>query len=204
MEYDHDHDHDHDHEADHDHDHDHEHEHEGEIDEHVWTSPVNAIAIVNKIAQIVETKDPDNAEFFEANRKAYVEKLTDLDRQFRDVVSSSKRKTILFGDRFPFRYFADEYGLEYYAAFPGCSAQVEASAATVAFLTDKVKEDKLPVVFTIELSNGKIADAIGEATGAQSLTLNSCHNVTKDQMDSGETYLSLMQKNVETLRIALN
>lgn len=120
------------------------------------------------------------------------------------VVDSAKRKTILFGDRFPFRYFADEYGLSYYAAFTGCSTESEASAATVAFLTDKVKEEQIPVVFTIELSNGKIADSICEATGAKKMTLYSCHNVTKEQMENGATYLSMMMENVDSLRAALN
>ena len=145
----------------------HSHEHEEEPDEHVWTSPKNAIEIVDKITSLICGKDPKNDDSYEKNSADYKEQLEQLDASFREVVDSAKRKTILFGDRFPFRYFADEYGLSYYAAFTGCSTETEASAATVAFLTDKVKEEQIPVVFTIELSNGKIADSICEATGAK-------------------------------------
>ena len=182
----------------------HSHEHEEEPDEHVWTSPKNAIEIVDKITSLICGKDPKNDDSYEKNSADYKEQLEQLDASFREVVDSAKRKTILFGDRFPFRYFADEYGLSYYAAFTGCSTETEASAATVAFLTDKVKEEQIPVVFTIELSNGKIADSICEATGAKKMTLYSCHNVTKEQMENGATYLSMMMENVDSLRAALN
>ena len=182
----------------------HTHHHEEELDEHVWTSPSNAIKIVAQISAQMCEKDAANAEIYQANAKKYTEQLSELDRSFRQVVESANRRTILFGDRFPFRYFADTYGLDYFAAFTGCSAESEASAATVAFLTEKVKAEKLPVVFTIELSNGKIADSICEATGAKKLTLYSCHNITSDQMKDGATYLSMMTENVESLRTALN
>lgn len=182
----------------------HEHDHEEEPDEHVWTSPENAIQIVEKITGILAEKDPANAAAYTANSTAYVEQLRDLDKSFRDTVETGKRKTLLFGDRFPFRYLADAYGLKYYAAFTGCSTETEASAATVAFLTDKTKEEKIPVVFTIELSNEKIADSICDATGAKRLTLHSCHNVSADDFAKGVTYLSLMQQNVAALREALN
>lgn len=194
-------------EDDHDHEeadsHAEEHAEEPELDEHVWTSPKNAIQIVNAIAQAMSEKDAEHAAAYEANRAAYTQQLTQLDEDFRQVVDNAPNKTVLFGDRFPFRYLADEYGLSYYAAFSGCSTETEASAATVAFLTNKVTELNIPVVFTIELSNGKIADSICDATGAQKLTLYSCHNVTKDQMEQGVTYLSMMQQNVESLRTAL-
>jgi len=205
---------DHDHaQADHSHNHEgheddalnHEgHDHEEEVDEHVWTSPVNAIAIVNEIARLMMERDPDNAGAYAENRDAYVGQLRELDQAFRQVVDTGIRRTVLFGDRFPFRYFADAYGLDYYAAFPGCSAQTEASAATIAFLIDKVRQERIPVVCTIELSNGKIADAICEATGAQKRTMYSCHNVTKKQWETGITYLSMMMENAQTLRTALN
>ena len=110
---------------------------------------------------------------------------------------------MVFGDRFPFRYFADEYGLNYYAAFPGCSSETEPSAATISFLIDKVKEKKIPVVCTIEFSNGKVADTICEATGAKKLEFHSCHNVTQEMFDSGVTYVSLMNGNVSKLKEAL-
>lgn len=178
-------------------------EHETEVDEHVWTSLVNAIRIVEKLTAVMSEKDPAHADAFAANTAAYQKELEQLDADFREAVQGSQRKVILFGDRFPFRYLADEYGLSYYAAFSGCSTETEASAATVAFLIGKVKEEKLPVVFVMENSNGKIADSICEATGAQKLTLYSCHVQTKEQHESNATYLSLMQENLENLRTAL-
>ncbi|MGI6722348.1 MAG: metal ABC transporter substrate-binding protein [Anaerovoracaceae bacterium] len=182
----------------------HSEEQEAEKDEHVWTSPKNAIRIMDKITDILCRKDEKNAAAYKENSAAYKEQLQKLDTSFRNIVADAKRRTILFGDRFPFRYFADEYGLKYYAAFTGCSSDTEASAATVAFLTDKVKKEHLPVVFTIELSNGRIADSICEATGAKKMTLYSCHNVTAKQMKDGATYLSMMKKNADSLRQALN
>lgn len=182
---------------------DHE-DHEEETDEHVWTSPQNAIKIVENITSKLCEMDPDNAGSYEKNSAGYIEQLEMLDASFREVVGQAERRTILFGDRFPFRYFADEYGLDYYAAFPGCSDETEASAATVAFLINKVNEEQIPVIFTIERSNGKLADSICEATGAEKRILYSCHNVTGNQLDSGATYLSMMMENVESLRAALN
>lgn len=178
-------------------------EQEAEADEHVWTSPVNAIRIVEKITAVMSEKDPVHAGTFAANSAAYQKELEQLDADFREVVQGGQRKVILFGDRFPFRYLAEEYGLSYYAAFRGCSTETEASAATVAFLIGKVKEEKLPVVFVMENSNGKIADSISEATGAQKSALYSCHNQTKEQHESNATYLSIMQENLENLRAAL-
>ena len=186
------------------HEEDEAHEEEEEVDEHVWTSPQNAMRIVDKIAAVLSEKDAANAADYQANSAAYVEKLRGLDESFRDVVTSGARKTVLFGDRFPFRYLADAYGLKYYAAFSGCSTESEADAATVAFLVDEVKKDQLPVVFTIEFSNGRIADSIADATGAKKLILHSCHNVSAEEMADGATYLSLMEQNVENLREALN
>lgn len=175
-----------------------------EIDEHVWTSPKNAIKITNVIAEKLQEKDKANAEAYKSNTDEYVKALTDLDSSFKNVVSTAKRKTIVFGDRFPFRYFADEYGLTYYAAFPGCSAETEPSAATLAFLVEKINQEKIPVVFHIEMSNEEIAKTISGETGAEVLQMHSCHNVSKDELESGATYLSLMEKNVDNLKIALN
>ncbi|WP_312105291.1 metal ABC transporter substrate-binding protein [Pygmaiobacter massiliensis] len=203
-------------EAEHDHDegesdthtksdaHDEEEHNEHEIDEHVWTSPKNAILITEKISQEMQQRDPNHAETYAKNAAAYLEKLNALDSELTEVTTHAKRKTILFGDRFPFRYLADAYGLNYFAAFSGCSSETEPDASTVAFLVDKVKAEQLPVVFTIELSNGKIADSICDATGARKLTLHSCHNLTKDEWERGETYLSIMEQNVKQLKEALN
>ncbi len=177
---------------------------EVEYDEHVWTSPNNAMLIVQKLCDHLCQIDPANAEDYKSNTNAYIAKLTELDKKFQDVISNAKRKEIIVGDRFPFRYFADAYGLTYYAAFPGCSTDTEASAATIAFLNDKVKKDKIPVVFHIELSNEQVCNSICEATGAKSELLNAVHNVTKDDFEAGATYMSLMEHNVEVLKEALN
>ena len=177
---------------------------EQEYDEHVWTSPVNAMKITQAISDTLCALDEENADAYRANCAAYLGRLAELDATFRAVVQNAAHKTLIFGDRFPFRYFADEYGLDYFAAFPGCSTETEASAQTVAFLIDKVKAEQLPAVFHIELSNEKMANTISEATGAKKLLLHSCHNVTKDQLETGVSYLDLMTQNVEALREALN
>ena len=175
-----------------------------EIDEHVWTSPVNASAIVDKIKELLVQADPENRQIYEENAEAYEAELAELDAEFRDVVDNAGRRLVVFGDRFPFRYFADEYGLDYYAAFPGCASDTEPSAATMAFLINKVKEEEIPAVLKMELSNENIANAIAEATGTEVRTFYSCDNLTAEEFEDGETYLSMMQKNVETLKEVLN
>lgn len=177
---------------------------EEEYDEHVWTSPQNAIVIVEKICGILSEKDPAHAAVFEENAAAYVEELKKLDAAFWEVVNSADRRTLVFGDRFPLLYFVKTYDLEYYAAFPGCSMETEPSAAMIAFLTDKVKEEQIPVVFYLEMSNGKIAEAIAETTGARTAVFYSGHSITADDLAAGEDYLSLMYRNVEALREALS
>ena len=199
----------HEHEEEEEHEHEHgEEEHETHEtltpDEHVWTSPKNAIAIVEQIADVLGELDPEQTAVYEENEKAYVSLLEELDDEFREVVSSAKRDVLLFGDRFPFRYFADEYGLKYYAAFPGCASDTEPSAATMAFLINKAKEEQIPVILKMELSNENIANAIAETTHAKVKTFYSCHNLTAKEFADGETYLSMMKKNVETLKEALN
>jgi zinc transport system substrate-binding protein len=181
----------------------HDHEEEAEYDEHVWTSPRNAKLIVQKIAEVLKQRDAPNAAIYERNTASYLAKLTDLDASFQNMISGAERKTFIFGDRFPFRYFADAYGLSYFAAFPGCSTETEASAATVAFLVDKVRDEKIPVVFHIELSNEKIADTICEETGAKKLLLHAVHNISKRDFDRGENYYDLMSQNVQNLKEAL-
>ena len=183
--------------------HDHEESREEEADEHVWTSPVKAAEITEAIAQKMAELDPANADDYLANAQDYEAKILDLDAQFRQIAENAERKVLVFGDRFPIRYFAEEYGLDYFAAFPGCSSESEPSASTLAFLIDKVREEEIPVVFSIEFSNGNIARAICESTGAVQRTYNSCHNVTKEQMENGATYVSLMSENLEAVREAL-
>ena len=179
-------------------------EHTPEPDEHIWTSPKNAELIVKSICSALEKADPSNAGYYKKNAENYIYKLNRLDGDIRSAVEGAKRKTVVFADRFPMRYFADEYGLEYFAAFPGCSSESEPSAATISFLIEKVKSEHIPVVFFTETSDGKVADTICEASGAEKLLFHSCHNITKQQFDGKATYISLMKQNLKALQTALN
>lgn len=193
----------------HDHEHGEEceeavHLHAEEYDEHVWTSPQNAIFLVENIRDVLCSLDPERSEIYQQNAEGYMLKLKELNQEYQNMIDSAERNVLVFGDRFPFLYLARNYGLEYYAAFPGCSAQTEPNAATIAFLTDKVRDEEIPVIFQLELSNGKIADCIAEVTNAETMVLHSCHTLTRDEQERGETYISLMRKNLEALRKALN
>ena len=186
--------------------HDHEHGeegHEAEYDEHVWTSPRNAALICEKIAAALCEADPANASVYNANLAVYSAELAKLDAAFTGIVADGARKTIIFADRFPLLYFARAYGLTYYAAFPGCSEDAEPSAATVAFIIDKVREEDIPVVFHVELANEDMCDIVCDETGAVKRQFNACHNVTRAQFNAGVTYLDLMWENTEVLKEAL-
>ena len=183
------------------HDHD-EHEDE-EYDEHVWTSPVNAQLICRAISAALCQADPAHASDYTARCVDYCAELQELDADFRGVIANAKRHTLIFADRFPVRYFVEEYGLDYFAAFPGCADDAEPSARTVAFLIDRVREEQAPAVLYIEFSNQKMADIVCEDTGCEKLLFNSCHNVTADQLRGGVTYLELMRGNLETVKEAL-
>lgn len=209
MEHEHDHDHeeDHDHEDPEEHDEEQDHDHEEEADEHVWLSLHCARKLTAAIADTLSGIDPASGERYRANAAVYMEKLADLDGQYAATVSNAKFKTILFGDRFPFRYLADDYGLNYYAAFSGCSAESEASFATILFLTQKVDELGLPAVLTIEHPRTRIAETIVQNTAAKDqkiLTLDSMQGTTAADIQAGMTYLSVMQANLEVLKEALN
>ncbi len=204
-----DHDHDHeDHDHDHDeHDHEHEHEHEEEADEHVWLSLRNAQKLVAALTEALCEADPAHAESFKANAAAYIGKLAALDAQYTEAVNAAAFKTFLFGDRFPFRYLADDYGLEYFAAFSGCSAESEASFSTIIFLSGKVDELSLPAVLTIENPHTRIAQTIVENTKAKNqkvLSLDSMQGTTAADIAAGATYLGIMESNLAVLRDALN
>lgn len=186
------------------HEHHHDDDEEVEYDEHVWTSPMNAITITNKLKDEVVEIDNDNKELYEKNTSSYTNELTSIDKEIKEIVKNAKRKELIFGDRFPLRYFVEEYNLSYYAAFPGCSEQTEASASTISFLIDKVKENEIPVVFHIELSSGKIAQAIAEETDAKVLQFNAAHNISQKDFDAGVTYVDIMRDNIEVLKEALN
>lgn len=175
-----------------------------EYDEHIWTSPVNAMAIVKIINQTLDEALPGEAGRFDENTRAYLGELEELDGEFRQVVAQGKRHMIIVADKFPFRYFADEYGLSYRAAFSGCSSDTEPSARTIAYLIDKIKAEQIPVVYYLELSSHSTARVIGEETGAKPMLLHSCHNVTRREFDQGITYLQLMKRNVEALRAGLS
>lgn len=180
-----------------------EEEHE-ELDEHVWTSVRNAELITERIYDELILIDPDHKDYFRRNTDLYTEKLSELDKEFHETIANSERREIIVADRFPFRYMAYEYGLTYYAAFPGCSTDSEPSAKTLGFLINKVKDDEIPVVFHIEFSNEKIADSVVESSGAKKLMLHSCHNLSEEELNAQKDYLSIMQDNLECLKEALN
>ena len=193
---------DHDEHTDHD-DHDGHHGHEAEYDEHVWTSPVNAKRICEAICDRLCRIDPVNADEYKKNCASFCAELMELDAAFREIVSNASCRTMIFADRFPVRYFVEEYGLEYYAAFPGCAEDTEPSAKTVAFLIDRVREYDTPAVFYIEFSNEKMADIICEDTGCKKFLFHSCQNISADQLREGTGYLELFRANLSALREAL-
>ncbi len=177
-----------------------------EYDEHVWLSLQNAAKLCNHISSKLCEIDTDNKDAYKANTDAYVAKLNALDKQYEDAVGSAKTKTLLFGDRFPFRYLTDDYGLDYYAAFVGCSAETEASFETILFLANKVDKLGLKAILQIESTDGKIAKTIKDATKAKDqtiLTLDSMQSTTSADVKNGAAYLSIMEKNLEVLKDAL-
>ena len=211
MEADHEHEsageHHHEHESAGEHHHEHGEDEEGpEYDEHIWLSVKNAKILCNTIAEKIAEIDPKNAQTYRANAAAYNAKLSILDAQYQKIVDAASKKTVLFGDRFPFRYLVDDYGLSYYAAFVGCSAETEASFKTILFLAKKVDELGIPAVLTIEKSDGKIAKTIIKNTKAKNqkiLTLDSMQSTTSNDVKKGITYLSIMTKNADVLKSAL-
>ena len=183
-----------------------EHEHEEEADEHVWLSLKNAKMLVRVISKALQELDPDSKDIYAANADAYVKKLSALDAEYQTAVDAASNKTILFGDRFPFRYLVDDYGLRYYAAFVGCSAETEAGFETISFLAKRVDEWKLPCVLTIEGAQHKIAETIVRNTTAKNqrvLTMDSMQSTTSKGVKNGTTYLSVMEKNLSVLKEAL-
>lgn len=209
----HNHDEDHDKEEAHGHDHDEEHDgehhhHDGEIeyDEHMWLSLKNAKLAVSEILKVMREIDKDNMSVYEENANGYISELDNLDIEYLEAVKHSKKKTLVFGDRFPFRYLVDDYNLEYYAAFIGCSAETEASLNTILFLANKVDEKKLKAVMTIEGKNHNIAETVVENAKTKDLkilTLDSMQATTKEDVANGATYLQIMKENLEVLKEAL-
>lgn len=186
--------------------HDHEHHHAPEYDEHIWLSLKNAQFLTDAIADALAKADAAHAETYRKNAAAYREKLASLDKAYQAAVDGAAHKTLLFCDRFPFRYLADDYGLTYYAAFSGCSAETEASFETVAFLANKLAELKLPAVLTIEGKNHKIAETViatAKMPTEKVLTLDSLQSTTAADVAKGATYLDVMKKNLDVLKQAL-
>ncbi len=188
------------------HDH-HDHDEDGEeieYDEHIWTSPVTAMALCRAITDGLCQADPDHADSFRARLADYLAALETLDGTFRQIVAEGSRDLLVFGDRFPLLYFCREYGLDYRAAFHGCAGDTEPSLTTLKYLIDLVNEQHIPVVYTIELSSRKVAKAIAETTGAQVRTFHSCQTVSRAEFDAGVTYLQLMEANADVLREGLS
>ena len=198
----------------HDHDHDHgDHDHESgeahdsdeiEYDEHIWTSPKNAAILCRAVCDAICTADPANEDFYRANCDDYCAQIEALDARFADLCESAPRKLLVFADRFPMLYFCREFGLDYRAAFHGCSGDTEPSLATIKFLIDKVENENIPVVYTIDFGTKKVAAVVSECTGAAVETLYSMQTVSRADFDAGETYLTLMERNFEALRKGLN
>ena len=198
-------------EDEHNHHHKHEkedeHNHKGEekeLDPHYWTSPKNAIQMVKTITNALVEKDSDNAEFYKENAKNYIKQLEGVDKELHDVVDNAKIKKVVIADRFPFRYLFKDLGLEYRALFSGCSVESTASAGQIKKMVDYVKENKIPVVYHIEMGKGELAETVAKNSGAKVKLLHSIHTVTKEDFDKGITYIDLMKQNVEALKEGLN
>ena len=189
------------------HEHIHNEAHSGDHsteDEHIWLSIKNAAKITQALCNIICEIDSEKSELYRINTESYVAKLNALNKEYQSVIDSASRKTVLFADRFPFRYLTEDYGLTYFAAFAGCSSESEASFETMAFLIDKTKELNLPVILTIEGSDGSLAKTVCDSSGAKTAVLDSCQSVSADDIKNGTTYTGIMMKNLEVLREALN
>ena len=184
--------------------HEHEHESESESDEHIWLSLRNAEIICKYIAEKLSELDENNKEIYSQNCSEYVKKLSELDSEYDEVIDKSMRKILLFADRFPFRYMADDYGLKYYAAFSGCSAETEASFETVMFLSNKVEELKLPYVLTIDGTKHKIAETVISNTKSKNQKILVLDSMQSTTLNNNTSYLEIMQKNLDTLKTVLN
>ena len=180
-----------------------EEDHDHSVDPHIWTSPVNAMDIVEKITDRFCEIDAENAPYYKANEEAYLKELSALDGEIRAIVNAAENKTIVMCDRFAMLYFCEEYGLDYIAAFDSCTSNTEPSPAVIVKITNEVEQKNIPAVFCAELSNRKVAEAVAERTGVQVLELHSCHNLSADDFNAGENYISLMKRNAENLKTAL-
>ena len=181
----------------------HDEEEHHEFDEHIWTSPANGIILVQNIAKILSETDTENAKLYEKNANNYISEIQNVQNEINTIVQNKKRDRLVFGDKMPMQYFLKEFGLTATAAFTGCSTETEPSAQTIAYLTKKVKEDNIPVVLYIELSTGKVANTISDETGVEAMQIQTLHNVSREDFENGETYVSLMLRNLDVLERAL-
>ncbi len=187
------------------HEHHHDHDEEGAFDEHIWTSPENAIKMVKALEKEMEKIDGTNAEKYKENAEKYIKEIQEVDKEIKNIVDNKKRDRLVFGDKMPMQYFMNYYGLKVSAAFMGCSTETEPSAQTIAYLVNKVKEEKIPVILYIELGNGKVADTVAkEAGNCKTMKIQTLHNVTKDDFEKGKTWVSLMKENINVLKEALD
>ena len=191
------------HEHDHDHEDGDEHHEEGAFDEHIWTSPENAIKMVNALEKAMEKIDSENATKYKENAEKYIAWIKDVDSKIQNIVDNKKRNRLIFADKMPMQYFIDYYKLEVSAAFDGCSTEVDPSAKTIAYLQNKVKEEKIPVILYIELNPGTVAKTIADETGAEAMQIQTLHNVSLDDFNNGETWVSLMTRNIDVLKKAI-
>ena len=195
--------HEHDHEEGEEHE-EHEHEHEeGAFDEHIWTSPENAIKMVNALEKEMEKIDSQNKNTYKKNADKYITEIKDVDKKIQNIIDNKKRDRLIFADKMPMQYFIDYYNLKVSAAFDGCSTEVDPSAKTIAYLQNKVKEEKIPVILYIELNPGTVAKTIADETGAKAMQIQTVHNVSLDDFNKGETWVSLMTRNIDVLKQAL-
>ena len=180
-----------------------EEEEEGAFDEHIWTSPENAIKMVNALEKVMEKIDGENKEKYKKNADDYIVKIKDVDSKIQNIVDNKVRDRLVFADKMPMQYFMDYYNLEATAAFNGCSTETDPSAKTIAYLQNKIKKEKIPVILYIELNPGIVAKTIADETGAQAMQIQTLHNVSLDDFNNGETWVSLMTRNIDVLRSAL-
>lgn len=182
-----------------------EDEEEGAFDEHIWTSPDNAITMVNTLEKSMEEIDSSNSSKYKQNAENYIAKIKNVDKQIQEIVDNKKRDRLVFGDKMPMQYFINYYKLQVSAAFSGCSTETEPSSKTIAYLVNKAKEEKTPVILYIELNNGKVANTIANevGNGCKAMQIQTLHNVSKTDFDNGETWVSLMERNLDVLKTAL-
>lgn len=180
-----------------------EHEEEGSFDDHIWTSPANATKMVSALEKELEKIDSKNIDKYKDNSEKYINEINEVDSEIREIVNKKVRERLVFGDRMPMQYFINYYNLKVSAAFSGCSTETEPSASTIAYLENIVKQDKIPVVFYIELNNGRVANTIANETNAKAVQIQTLHNVSLDDFNNGETWVSLMRRNEDVLKQAL-